>query len=527
MHELLEEFLRHARGVWRYRWVALSTMWLVCLVGWAMVMRMPDQYEASARIHIDTQSVLRPLLRGIAMSPDSERSIELMTRTLLSRPNLEKLTRMTDLDITATTPGDKESLLDTLGRNVRIVKPERGQDLYTISYAHEDRELARRVVQSIITIWVESTLGESRSDTQMAQRFIDEQIREYEQRLTLAEQRLSDFKRENVGMMPGSGPDYFARLQSAAGDLEQAKLTLQEMQNRRRSLQNQIVDLEDTEDSSMSLYSGAAGGMMPTAVDGRLQHLRSQMDELLLRFTENHPDVIELRRLIASLEEQQKEEQRLQAELTPASSTNPMIQQMKMQLAEADAQIAAMNVRVQEYQRRVDHLKNLVDTVPQVEAELKRLNRDYEVNKRNHEELLLRREAASMSERAEVRGDDVKFRVIDPPRVPLSPSGPDRLLLMSLVLVSALGAGIGLAFVLSLVRPTFDDTKSMKDITGIPVLGVISMVRTDEYTSNRRVTIAAFTAAWLMLLVAYGGVAIVEIMDLDLMAEITTRMRLG
>jgi hypothetical protein len=186
-----------------------------------------------------------------------------------------------------------------------------------------------------------------------------------------------------------------------------------------------------------------------------------------------------------------------------------------------------MNVRVQEFQRRADHLKNLVDTVPQVEAELKRLNRDYEVNKRNHEELLLRREAASMSERADVRGDDVKFRVIDPPRVPLSPSGPDRLLYMSLLLLGSLLAGVGAALALSLVRPTFDDTKSMKDITGIPVLGVISMVRTDEYNSKRRVAIVAFTSAWLILLVAYGGVAMVEIMDLKPVAEITTRMGLG
>jgi polysaccharide chain length determinant protein (PEP-CTERM system associated) len=526
MHELLEELLRYARGVWRFRWVALATMWLVCLVGWTMVMRMPDQYEASARIHIDTQSVLRPLLRGIAMSPDSQRSIELMTRTLLSRPNLDKLSRMTDLDISATTPGAKESLLDGLARNVRIVKPERGQDLYTIAYRNQDRELARRVVQSIITIWVESTLGENRSDTQMAQRFIEEQIRDYEQRLNLAEQRLADFKRQNVGMMPGSGPDYYARLQAALADLEQAKLALREIENRRRSLQNQIEDLQDREDSSMSLYSGSVGGT-PTAVDGRLQNLRSQMDELLLRFTDKHPDVIEMRRLIASLESQRREEQRLQAEIAPASMSNPMLQQMNMQLGETDAQIASMNVRVQEFQRRADHLKNLVDTVPQVEAELKRLNRDYEVNKRNHEELLLRREAASMSERADVRGDDVKFRVIDPPRVPLSPSGPDRLLYMSLLLLGSLLAGVGAALALSLVRPTFDDTKSMKDITGIPVLGVISMVRTDEYNSKRRVAIVAFTSAWLILLVAYGGVAMVEIMDLKPVAEITTRMGLG
>ncbi|HSJ49286.1 MAG TPA: XrtA system polysaccharide chain length determinant [Gammaproteobacteria bacterium] len=526
MHELLEELLRYGRGIWRFRWVALAVMWLVCLVGWTLVMRMPDQYEAAARIHIDTQSVLRPLLRGIAISSDSERSIELMTRTLLSRPNLEKLTRMTDMDIMATTPNQKESLLDNLGRSVRITKVERNEDLYTIAYSSQDRELARRVVQSIITIWVESTLGESRSESQMAQRFIEEQIREYEQRLNLAEQRLADFKRQNVGMMPGSGSDYYARLQAATADLAQAQLAMQEMQNRRNSLQNQITDFQDQEDTSMSLFSGASGGA-PTAVDARLQSLQSQLDELLLRFTENHPDVIEMRRLVASLERQRREEQRKQAEIAPLSTSNPMLQQMQMQLSETDAQIASMNVRVEEFQRRVDHLKNMVDTVPQVEAELKRLNRDYEVNKLNHEELLLRRESASMSEQADVRGDDVKFKVIDPPRVPLAPSGPDRLLFMSLVLLGSLVAGGGAALMLSLVRPTFDDTKAMKDITGIPVLGVVSMVRTEEYMDSRRLAITAFTVAWLTLLVAYGGVAAIEIMDLDLIAKVTTRMGLG
>ena len=526
MHELLEELLRHARGVWRFRWVALALMWLVCLVGWALIMRMPDQYAASARVHIDTQSVLQPLLRGLAISADSRRSVELMTRTLLSRPNLEKLARMTDLDITATTPSAKEALLDSLGRGVRINKVDRGENLYTISYQHQDRELARRVVQSIITIWVESALGEGRTGTQMAQRFIDEQIREYEQRLTIAEQRLADFKRENVGLMPGSGPDYYGRLQTAMSNLEQAQLALQEIQNRRRSQQSQVAGLQEREESSMSLFPGAAGGF-PSALDARVQNLQAQMDEMLLRYTENHPDVIETRRLIESLKEQREEELKLQAEMAPASSSNPMLQQMEMMLAETDSQIASMNVRVQEFQRRVDELKNLVDTVPQVEAELQRLNRDYEVNRRNFNELLQRREAASISESADVRGDGTKFRVIDPPRVPLSPSGPDRLLFMTIVMLGSLAVGIGSAFLLSLVRPTFDDTKSMKDITGLPVLGVISMVRTDEYISKRRVAIVAFTSSWLLLLAAYGGVAMIEVMGLDLVAAVTSRMGLG
>ncbi|HEY9150631.1 MAG: chain length-determining protein [Gammaproteobacteria bacterium] len=526
MHELLEELLRYARGVWRFRWVALAVMWVVCLIGWAMIMRMPDQYQASARVHIDTQSVLQPLLRGLAISADSRRSVELMTRTLLSRPNLEKLSRMTDLDITVTTPGAKEALLDSLGKGVRIAKVDRGENLYTISYEHEDRELARRVVQSIITIWVESALGEGRTGTQMAQKFLDEQIREYEQRLTIAEQRLAEFKRQNVGLMPGSGQDYYGRLQAALADLDQARLALEEMENRRRSQQGQVADIKQRDDSSNSLFPGAAGGYS-SPLDMRIQNLQSQMDEMLLRYTESHPDVIETRRLIESLEEQRREEQQQQAELAPASSSNPMLQQMEMMMAETNSQIASMKARVQEYQRRVDELKNLVDTVPQVEAELQRLNRDYDVNRRNYNELLQRREAASISESADVRGDGSKFRVIDPPRVPLSPSGPDRLLFMTIVMLGSLAMGVGSAFLLSLVRPTFDDTKSMKDITGLPVLGVISMVRTDDYINKRRVAIVAFTSSWLLLLAAYGGVAMIEIMDLDIMAKVTSRMGLG
>lgn len=525
MHELVEELLRYARGIWRFRWVALAAMWLVCLVGWAVVMRMPDQYQASARIHIDSQSVLRPLLRGLAISTDSRRRIKLMTRTLLSRPNMEKLARMTDQDITATTPAAKEALLDSLGRKVQIGNTNK-QDLYTIAYRSEDRELAKRVVQSIITIWVESTLGENRSDTDSAQKFIDEQIREYEQKLTVAEERLADFKRRNVGMLPGSGQDYYARLQGAISDHSQAKLSLQEMKNRRRSQLRQMADLEEQEEFSMGLFSAPSSG--PTsAVDARLQTMQTQMDEMLLRYTENHPDVIELGRLMEELEQQRLEEQKLMAEVAPDSTSNPMLQQMKMLLADTDGQIASMEVRVTEYRRRVDELKNLVDTVPQIEAELKRLDRDYAVNKRNYEELLKRREAASMSEKAEVRGDDIKFKVIDPPRVPLSPAGPDRLLFMSLVTGAGLALGLGVAFLLSQIRPTFDDTKLMKDVTGIPVLGVVSMVRTAEYMSKRRMAIAGFTAACLMLLVAYGGVAVIEIYDLDVVAKVSSRIGIG
>lgn len=518
MHELFDQLTLHARGIWRFRWYAMVIAWLVCILGWAFVLRMPDVYEASARVYVDTKSVLQPLLRGLALPTDSRQEIELMTKTLLSRPNLEKLARMTDLDLKAKTPEEMESLLDSLARKISFGSTKR-ENLYTIAYVHSDRELAKRVVQSLLTIFVETALGESRADTDVAQRFLDAQIKEYEARLVAAEERLAEFKRKNVGLMPNSGEDFYGRLQAALAEMEQAKLQLRETRNRRSAIARQLKDLADEAADYSSFGSGL---MMGTPLEGRINDLQSMLDEMLLKYTEQHPDVIEIRRTLSQLEAQLEEEAALMAESDfGQQSEHPMYQQMSMVLAETDAQIASMEVRVQEYEDRVEHLKQMVDTIPKVEAELTRLNRDYDVNKRNYETLLARREAAKISEQATMSSDDIKFRVVDPPRVPLSPSGPDRPLLFSGVLGGALLLGMAFAFVLYQARPTFDDPKVMRDITGIPVLGAVSMVRTDEYLTKRRFALAAFSFAILVLLASYGGVVATELFDVNLMASLT------
>lgn len=513
MHELFEQLVRHARGLWRFRWYLMITAWLVCIVGWSMVMRMPDQYQASATVHVDTQTVLRPLLQGLAVNTNSSQRVKLMTRTLLSRPNLEKLSRMTDLDLHADTPEAMESLLDSLSGRIELNTTQK-ENLYTISFRDSDRNLAKRIVQSLLTIFVESSLGETRKDTDTAQQFLEQQIKQYEAKLNEAEQRLANFKRENVGMMPGEGPDYYSRLQSALNDLDTAKLQLREIQNRRKSILQQLQDLED-EDMSLLPYSDTGA---TTATDARIQSLQTQLDELLLRFTDKHPDVIELRRLIDNLKEQRKQEAAASAGV--AQQSNPLNRQLQMMLAETESQQASIKVRVNEYEQRVEKLKELVDTVPKVEAELKKLNRDYAVHKENYETLLSRREQANISEQVEISADDVKFRVVEPPRVPLSPSGPPRMLYMSAVLLGGLAVGSVVAFVMYQIRPTFDDAKTLKEITGLPVFGSVSMIYTDAYLKRRRVAMVTFSAVGVGLLLAYGLVVGIEMLDLDIIKSL-------
>ena len=510
MRELYELFLAYIRGIWRNRWYMMLGAWLVSIVGWGYVYQLPDQYEATARVNVDTQSILQPLLRGLTIGTNTSQRVQLVTRTLLSRPNLEKLSRMTDLDLVATTPEEMEELLDDLADDINI-STTREQDLYTISYQDSDPQLAKRVVQSLLTIFVESTLGERREETDSAQEFVEGQIKEYEAKLREAELRLAEFKRTHVGQMPGSGEDYYGQLKIAMGDLQQAQLMLREARNRRNQLKQQMEDDEDSYLMFSELQPGTG-----SALDMRIQSLHERRDELLLKYTEKHPDVLEIKHLIADLEKQQEENRALMDEMDMGPADNPIYQQMKMQLSQADAQVSSIQARVSEYQRRVNRFKEMVDTIPKIEAEFKQLNRDYAVHQKNFQTLLQRRESANISEKAEISGNQIKFRVVDPPRVPINPSAPNRPLLMTGVLFASFIVGAALALFLYLIRPTLDNPRTVMSVLGKPVLGAISMVHDHQFGRQQRNALLAYTAACLMLLVLYAGVMAVGEMEINM-----------
>lgn len=519
MQDVIETLLVHARGVWRQRWYMILIVWLVSLAGWLVVYKLPDQYKASARVYVDTQSILKPLLRGLTVdSNQGAQQVALMTRTLLSRPNLEKVARMTDLDLKGQNSEQMEAILSGLGKDIALEDTGR-ENLYTISYVNNDPQLAKRVVQSLLTIFVESSLGETRRDTDTAQQFIDKQIAEYEARLVEAEEKLKEFKRQNVGVMPARGEGYYESMQATMGALEQAQLELREVENRRDEIKRQ---LEDEELNAESAIPGKPVAVAPSAVDGRIQSLEAKMDGLLLQFTERHPDVIEIKRIIAQLEKQKQEE--LKASMPAAGEkrqeSNPVYLQLKLALGEADANVASLRVRVNEHARRVNQLKAMVDTIPKVETELGQLNRDYDVNKQNYETLLARREAAKMSEAAGQTSDEVKFKVIDPPYVPSTPSSPNRPLLMLLVLLGSLAAGIAFAFLLAQLKPVFDSRRNLAEITGLPVLGSISMVWTPAQRRKRRIELGSFGLVGATLLMIFGGIETLLLLNVDVVGHI-------
>ncbi|MEE4278786.1 MAG: XrtA system polysaccharide chain length determinant [Halieaceae bacterium] len=504
MQEALAQIYGYALGVWRHRWAALVVAWVIALAGWAFVTQMPESYKATARLYVDSNSVLRPLMRGLAITPNIDQRIAMMSRTLLSRPNLEKLARMTDLDLQVTTDAQKEALISRLEDSISISGIRGNASLYSIAVTHRHRETARRIAQSLITVFIEMSLDDKREDSSGAQSFLDKQIAESERRLVEAENRLARFKQENVDVLPGESGDYYARLQSARGELAAARLELREQQNRRDELQRQI----DGEEPVFISSGSAAPTGLP--IDTRIQALQSQLDALLARYTDKHPEVRQLNGLIDELRAERAEQ--LKA-MGPGAVNNfsgvgnsPVYQGMRTMLAEADASVAELSVRVNEYEERVADLVEKVNSIPEVEAQLKQLSRDYGVLSQQHEEMLQRRESARISSDVENSAGDVSFRVVDPPFVPSKPSEPNKLLLNAGVLVVALGAGVVLALGLSLIHPIVSDARMPAVATGLPLLGSVTWNKSDEQKRRERWRLAGFGACTASLLVVFVAV---------------------
>lgn len=480
MQELFDDLLDYLKGIWiKRRYIIVST-WLICPIGWVAVSMMPDIYESQARVYADTQSILAPLLKGLTVETNTDSQIGLMVRTLLSRPNLERISRMTDLDIRANTPKEYEKIIKTLKEDIIIKKTGgRKENIFTISFEDRDPEMAKSVVQSALTVFIENTLGENRTDADSAQKFLKGQISEYENRLASAEARLTDFKQKYSNMLPDQYGGYYNKLNIAKEQLQIIELSLKEAETQLNSARTQLNSVPT--ESSNTQNKIQTSNSIKTSYDDRIAELESVLDSLQLKYTDKHPDVAEARRRLEHLEKQRTSEIDNYLNTTNSedgsaliTSQNPVIQQLQIQVNQFENQVASTKVRANDYRTKVTDLENKIHILPEIEAELVALNRGYEITKNKYEELLNRQETAQLAQQADETTNKIQFKVIDPPRAATEPSGPKRILFFMLVAFVGLGVGVGLSLLLSQLSPVATSTVQLSKATGVPIFGVVS-----------------------------------------------------
>ena len=505
MDELTQQVRSSVRAMWRWRWVGLGVTWAVALIGAIVLWRFPDRYEASARVYVDTQTVLKPLMAGLAVQPDIDQQVNMLARTLITRPNVEALMRSSDLDLDVRNPEQRDGAVEKVAAGIRLTGGGR-ENIYDISYRDPNPERAKRVVQNLVSMFVESGLGGKRRDSESARRFIDDQIKAYEMKLQEAEGRLKDFKLKNFGYTGEAvGGDYFARVGQLNDEVARLRVEIRAAEDSRNAMRRELQGEEPIllPDATM----GVAGG---SDMEMQLAAQRKALEELMRRYTDRHPDVIATRNLIEELEGQKKKQIEASAKAARQSpgktmANNPVYQQLKVSLAEQEALVASMKGRLNELQSRLGTLRESGAKVPQLEAEMSQMNRDYDVMRRNYDQLVLRRESAKMSEGVDATAGLAEFRVIDPPRVSSHPVFPSRLTLLPLVLLVAVAMGLLITFGLSQAFPTVHDAKSLRDTAGRPVLGTISMLADAAVRNRERMATIMFAVAFGGLLLFYGA----------------------
>lgn len=498
------------RRMWDRRWIAAAIAWVLALLfaGGLLVVR--DRYEASARIYVDTQTVLKPLMTGLAFQPDIDQQVRMLAKTLISRPNVERLYADPKVGLVRPEPAKADLAIERLMNTIKV-NPS-GAGLFAITYRDNDPGRAQRLVQSLVNIFVELSAARKKDDSQEASRFIEEQIKDYEAKLVQAENRLKDFKLQNFGVSGVGSTDHFSRLAQLSDEVAKLKLQLASAEQSRDALSRELK-AEDPQLPPESMPGTAA----PSELEQRLQAQYRTLDELLRRYTEDHPDVVSARRMIASMEAQIKEEARGgrgSKNGRGSAATNPVYQRLRVSLADAEANIAALRSQLAVQNGRLEQVRALATRMPQVEADLAQLNRDYDIVRKNYEQLVSRREAASLGVKMDESSHLADFRIVEPPRVAPTPVFPSRKILAVISMFASLGLAGAAVFGLGRMRPTVDSVAGMQALSSRPMLGAVSLLLGPQQRSQRRKDIYRFASVmgvfviahivWVVLIARFG-----------------------
>ena len=470
MDQLLDQLIIYIRAIWHRRLIAMVTIWVTCIVGWIILGALPDIYEARTRVFVDTTSEISRLLDDRILDPNIQQELLYVRQSMLGRIQLEKVARKTDLLFDSETDDDVQAVIDHLAESVEIEgtggRRGVGDNLFTITYRNKDPRLAEEVVSTVLNIFIEDTLGGRTNSSKISQQFLEQQIADYERRLQASEQRLAEFKRVNYDRLPDQKGGYFNRLQLETAELENSIQQLAQLTAKRDRL---VKQLEGELPKALE-----TGELNPDSIGGRLQASRIRRDELLLQFTQNHPDVIAINQAILRLEKQLEEEIEARIEEgTVPSASNPVYQALQIAINEVEGEIAILEVELEGNAQKVSDLKDRINEISDVEAQFSRLNRDYDIIQLQYQALVDSLERERLTREASL-SEEVEFRIIDPPLVNQEPVAPSRIAIVPAILAFSVFAGIGLALLISQLKPVIQSERAAQLIPGVNVIGSIS-----------------------------------------------------
>ena len=500
MTGLYDEARLALHAVWTRRWLALAVAWGVCVLGWLVVSQMPSRYESHARVFVQLGSILPDSVGQPATPPAVD--VDTIRQTLTSAVNLEKVVRGSDLAGTVSSDRDVADRVAGLAQNIKLVSQQ--DNLFEITTTAASPGLARSITRTLIDIFVADNIAGDRTQTSTSLGFLDKQLDGLQKQLQDAETKRADFQNRYLGSLPGTG-SVSDRIGAARNQLAQVEGDLAAAQSSLAVVQGQMGGTPQS-------VPGVGGGAGAGPARARLTAIQGQLADARARgYTDNHPDVIALKSQLAAAQVAARGEPLVGGAV--GGSVNPLYLSLQSMSAEKQSAVAALRMRRAQLQGDLDQLNEKLAADPEAAAEQGGIDRTYQVLKTQYDQLLTQRQQIALRGDAQTQGDDLRFKVIDPPTAPRAPSAPNRMLLLTSVLIVGLAAGVGAAFAMGQLRATFTTATKLERATGMPVIGSIGEVVTRAQADYRTRRLKHFAGGAGALLAAYVLLLAVEIVQ--------------
>jgi len=455
-----KEILRYLRALHRHRYLfALVALIVMTAIG-AYSFTLPKKYSADTTVFIE-KNVIDSLVRGIAVSPDINDRIRVLRYAILSRDLVTKTLEEVGSDIFTKPVADQQNyvsrLIDRI--NLRI----RGQELFTLSLTDKDPAFAQKFVNTLVGTYVEENISAKREETYGANRFLDEQIEIFKGKLEAAEDKIIDFRKKNGIYFSVNEGATLANIRELESQIEAIELNQDTLLAKKRQIQSQLNSLPETID----MVSESAEG-------NRLAEMESRLNNLLLKYTDNYPEVIRLKSEIDALKKRLTEPDNKESkpERTRLTSLNPLHQDLQGQVFELDAELSSLGARKLNLQKTIAKRETELREVPTARKELGILVQERDSIRNVYDELLGRMSQSEVSKQMEISNKAATFRIVDAAVLPEVPVSPNMMKMFLLAIAGGLGCGVGIIYLLESMDGRIRDISLFEEL-GFDVLAVV------------------------------------------------------
>ncbi len=494
----------------KYLFIGVSLL-VMSVIIWGSFF-IPKMYEAKCTVFIE-RNIINSLVKSMTFTSSLEERLGVISYAMKSRSLLLKVIKELDLDVNVENAADLEELVEHFQKKTEInLVSRRGKktDLFTVSYRNKEPKVARDYVNKLITIYVEENLTAKREDSYEANRFLSEQIQYFKTKLNKAEDKIIEFRKEK-GVFIAIGENMVVEeIKIAQNSLD--KIAMQKLEF------NAKMKLTEEQLSREKPYTVAMLGKMTGAsINNRVMSLQNKLSNLLVKYTENYPEVIKVKGEMEPLQSQidsgnLTDQETSEGTETEMSTQNPLYQQLKEDLSKIKIDLAALDAKEKHLHQQVETKKAYLRDIPSEKKKLADLERERANYKGINDQLVLKLGQSEVSKQMDIQDKSDTFRIVDPAILPNKPVSPDRVMIILMGLFAGIASGLGVVFLLDSMDKSIKSLDELKSLN-LPVLAVVPRIVTDSDKTHSRRTDRMVYSCSIVYLMVIGVVFVKELIN--------------